>query len=248
MTTYSSNLRLSLIATGADAGTWGNTTNYNLGTLLEQAVAGLAPVTVSSTAQALTANNGYADEAREAILQFNDGGVGADFSIFAPPISKTYAVFNNTPYIATVYNSTVLGNTIAAGIGIAIPPAGTGMIFSNGTNFRSVKPVEVVPFSQGGTGQTSQQAAINALANGVASGTFLRGNGTNAVMSAIQAGDVPTLNQNTTGSAGSVSTTNWKVYEFGGYLYFSYANVNKMRLDSSGNLTVVGNVTAYGTL
>jgi hypothetical protein len=58
----------------------------------------------------------------------------------------------------------------------------------------------------------------------------------------------PTLNQNTTGSAGSLATTNWTVSESGGYLYFQYGGVNKMRLDSSGNLVVTGNVTAYGTL
>jgi hypothetical protein len=61
--------------------------------------------------------------------------------------------------------------------------------------------------ANGGTGATSAQAAMNALAAVVTSGQYLRGNGTNVVMSAIQAGDVPTLNQNTSGSAGSLSTT-----------------------------------------
>ena len=55
----------------------------------------------------------------------------------------------------------------------------------------------------GGTGQTTAQAAINTLAGAVSSAQYLRGNGTNVVMSAIQASDVPTLNQNTTGSSGS---------------------------------------------
>ena len=59
---------------------------------------------------------------------------------------------------------------------------------------------------QGGTGQTSAQTAINALAGATTSGQYLRGNGSNVVMSAIQAGDVPTLNQDTTGSAGSVKS------------------------------------------
>lgn len=62
-----------------------------------------------------------------------------------------------------------------------------------------------VAIANGGTGATTQQTAINALAGAVTSGQYLRGNGTNVVMSAIQAGDVPTLNQNTTGSAGSVA-------------------------------------------
>ena len=64
-----------------------------------------------------------------------------------------------------------------------------------------------VALNRGGTGQTTAQASMNALAAAVTSGQYLRGNGTNVVMSAIQAADVPTLNQNTTGSAGSVANT-----------------------------------------
>lgn len=62
-----------------------------------------------------------------------------------------------------------------------------------------------LPIANGGSGQTTAQAAMNAFAGAVTSGQYLRGNGTNVVMSAIQAADVPTLNQNTTGSAASVS-------------------------------------------
>ena len=64
-----------------------------------------------------------------------------------------------------------------------------------------------LPIANGGTGQTSAQAAINSLAGAVTSGSYLRGNGTNVVMSTIQAGDVPTLNQNTTGTASNVTGT-----------------------------------------
>ena len=64
-----------------------------------------------------------------------------------------------------------------------------------------------VAINRGGTGAATQQAAINALAGATTSAQFLRGNGTNVVMSAIQAGDVPTLNQNTTGTAAGLSAT-----------------------------------------
>jgi len=63
----------------------------------------------------------------------------------------------------------------------------------------------IVAIANGGTGQTTRQEAMDALAGAVTSGQYLRGNGTDVVMSAIQAADVPTLNQNTTGSAGSVA-------------------------------------------
>jgi len=58
-----------------------------------------------------------------------------------------------------------------------------------------------IAIAKGGTGATTAQTAINALAAATTSGQYLRGNGTNVVMSAIQAADVPTLNQDTTGTA-----------------------------------------------
>ena len=58
-----------------------------------------------------------------------------------------------------------------------------------------------ITIAQGGTGQITQQLAINALAGTATSTYYLRGNGTNVAMSAIQASDVPTLNQSTTGTA-----------------------------------------------
>lgn len=64
-----------------------------------------------------------------------------------------------------------------------------------------------VAIANGGTGSTTQQAALNAIAGAVTTGQFLRGNGTNVAMSAIQVSDVPTLNQNTTGTASNVTGT-----------------------------------------
>ena len=64
-----------------------------------------------------------------------------------------------------------------------------------------------LPIANGGTGQTTQQTALNALAGAATSGQYLRGDGTNVAMSAIQAADVPTLNQNTTGTAANVTGT-----------------------------------------
>jgi hypothetical protein len=64
-----------------------------------------------------------------------------------------------------------------------------------------------VAIANGGTGQTTRQAAMDALAGAVTAGQYLRGDGTDVVMSAIQAADVPTLNQNTTGTASNVTGT-----------------------------------------
>ena len=70
----------------------------------------------------------------------------------------------------------------------------------------STQVTGTLPIANGGSGQTTAQAAMNAFAGATTSGSYLRGNGTNVVMSTIQAGDVPTLNQNTTGSAATLTT------------------------------------------
>ena len=84
----------------------------------------------------------------------------------------------------------------------------TGLTTSGGpiTTSGTITLAGTLAIANGGTGQTTQQAALNALAGAVTSGSYLRGNGTNVVMSSIQAGDVPTLNQNTTGSAATLTT------------------------------------------
>lgn len=53
---------------------------------------------------------------------------------------------------------------------------------------------------------------------------------------------------NVTGSAGSLATTNWTVTEVSGELVFKYGGTAKAKLDSSGNFTVIGEITAYGTM
>lgn len=135
--TYSPNLRTELIANGEQSGTWGNTTNVNLGTILDSAVAGYTNVTVSSTADfALTANNGASDQARNMIVQLS-GSPGGAFNMFIPPASKFYVLRNTTSYDATVKNSTALNGTTASGGATFVLKANTtSLIFSDGTNVR----------------------------------------------------------------------------------------------------------------
>lgn len=139
MSTYSSNLRIELITTGTQAGTWGNTTNDNLSTVLEAAIAGNVSVSATSANQALTYLNGptstaSANESVRAILTLSTS-TSANFAVYAPPVSKQYTIYNNSAYTATIYNSTVIGNTTAAGTGVAIPAGKIVTVWSNGTNF-----------------------------------------------------------------------------------------------------------------
>lgn len=214
MSTYSSDLRIELIANGAQAGTWGTTTNDTWQYVIDPAISGFQTVAVASANQALTYVSGStatasANQAVYASLAFTTS-TGANFAVYAPPNPKQYVIWNNSSYTLTIYNSTVLGNTTAAGAGAAIPAGKKVQVFSDGTNFYSVDATNLtgtLAIANGGTGQTTQQAAINALAGATTSAQFLRGNGTNVVMSAIQVADVPTLNQNTSGTAAGLSST-----------------------------------------
>jgi hypothetical protein len=132
--TFSPNLRIELIGAGEQAGTWGTTTNTNLGTLVEDAIAGYVSVTINSANQALTSANGSADQSRNAIIELVSAP--SAFAVYAPPESKLYTVFNNTSYTATIYNSTALGNTTAAGLGVAIPAGKIVSVWSDDTDFR----------------------------------------------------------------------------------------------------------------
>lgn len=111
-----------------------------------------------------------------------------------------------------------------------------------------------LPVANGGTGQTTAQAAINSLAGAVTSGYYLRGNGTNVVMAAISAGDVPTLNQNTTGSAGSVANAltmnssgtgaaSGTTFNGSAAQTISYNTIGASPLAGSTSLTTTGTVT-----
>ena len=140
--TYSPILRTELIGSGDQAGTWGSTTNSNFQYILESAIAGYVAVTVTPTSnnQVLTYVNGPSansalDQSVYATLKLNAGSLGANFNIFAPPVSKQYIVWNNTAYTATFYNSTVIGNTTAAGSGVVIPAGAKVWVWSDGTSF-----------------------------------------------------------------------------------------------------------------
>jgi hypothetical protein len=64
---------------------------------------------------------------------------------------------------------------------------------------------------------------------------------------AIVAADIPTLNQNTTGSAGSVETTNFSIVQSGTKLLFKYNGTTIASMDSTGIITSATNIVSNGT-
>jgi hypothetical protein len=140
------------------------------------------------------------------------------------------------------------GNTAPTWVNQSTIAAGSATTAGNVTG--------TVAIANGGTGATTRQDAIDALAGSVTSGSYLRGNGTDVVMSAIQAADVPTLNQNTTGSSATVtgnatgSTFGFNsgygsvVTAYGCRAWVNFNGTGTVAIRASGNVT---SITDNGT-
>lgn len=124
---FSPDLRLELMATGDQSGTWGDTTNTNLGTLLEQAICGVLSVAEGDTTLTLTALNGASDQSRNAVLNLT-GAMTAGRNVVVPTSQKLYLVKNSTTGGFAVTVKT------AAGTGVAIAAGTSQWVYCDGTN------------------------------------------------------------------------------------------------------------------
>lgn len=158
--TYSQ-YKLELIGTGEQAGTWGTTTNNNLGSSsantyqgIEQAIGGKATVTFSSTTETLTLSNSNAAQDARALYLDLGGTPGGAATLEVPAIQKSYIVKNGTGEQVTIK---VSGQT-----GVVIPNGKTVITYNNGTDvvtavdyIPSLTLGAALPIASGGTGSTS---------------------------------------------------------------------------------------------
>ena len=323
--TYS-NLKIELIATGEQTGTWGTTTNTNLGTALEEAITGSATVNFSSADVTISLTNSNASQAARNLRLNLSGTSGGARTLTVPTIEKLYLINNGLADACTVKNST--------GTGIAVPAGKSMFVFNDGTNvvdavthLSSITLNTDLAIADGGTGASDAGAARTNLGLGTMAtqnGTSVSISGgaitglTNLTTTNFTASGTATLSGTTnltgtatavtqsasdnstkvattayvdaaTGTLGTMSTQNanavnitggsitglttlstsggtisattltatttlgigagWTVVQDGSNnLIFKYSGTNKMKIDSSGNLTVVGNVTAYGSV
>ena len=93
--TYSTTLRLELIGQGEQSGTWGITTNNNLGSLIEQAITGVQTITMGDATYTLTSYDGAIDESRNAVLVLG-GTLTSPQELIAPGVEKVYLIKNST--------------------------------------------------------------------------------------------------------------------------------------------------------
>ena len=156
--TYSA-LKIELIGTGEQAGTWGTTTNVNLGTALEEAIVGRATANFTSDADltiSLTSTN-TTQVARNYILNVTStGSLTATRNLIVPSINKPYIIENNTTGGQSIVVKT------AAGTGVTVPNGKRTMVYANTTNVVAAENHisdltlgTALPVTSGGTGVTT---------------------------------------------------------------------------------------------
>ena len=210
MSSSFSNLKFELIGTGEQSGTWGATTNTNIGTAIEQAIVGMATLTSSDfTANVATltlSNTNAAQNARALCLNIAAGAVSAAGTINVPAIQKPYLIINGSSYTVTVKVSGLTG--------VAVPAGERTVVYNNGTDvgeqvtyLTNLDLGTALPVTSGGTGSTTSTGSgavvlatsptlVTPLLGTPTSGNFSSGTFT-----------WPTFNQNTTGTAAGLSAT-----------------------------------------
>lgn len=177
--TFSSNLKIELIGTGEQVGTWGTTTNNNFGTTLEQAIVGRVTVTFATDANktlTLTDTNA-AQDARALFLNVTSGvSLTVTRDLIVPAITKNYIVKNATTGSQSI-------RVIVAGVGVTIPNGKTALIYNNGTDvgyqFDYVSDLTAATLTVSGTstlgttnlGNTAITGTLSATGDGTFSGT-----------------------------------------------------------------------------
>ena len=286
--TYS-DLKFELIGTGEQSGTWGTTTNTNLGTAIEEAITGSADVTFSSGDVTLTLTNTNASQTARNLRLNCTGTTGGARNLVVPTIDKFYLVNNGCADAITVKNST--------GTGIAVPAGKAMLVFNDGTNvvdaithLSSLTLATALAVAQGGTGATTDSGArtnlgLGTIATQAANNVSITGGSVTGITDlavadgGTGASDAATARTNLgvpanngtgatgtwaisiSGNAGTATTAttatsatkiansgSWSVEVSGTDLLFKYNGTNKGKLDTSGNITVIGNVIAGGTV
>jgi hypothetical protein len=157
--TYSTNLKIELMSLGDQSGTWGTTTNTNLGTALEQAIVGYGNpnfATDANTSISLTDSNA-SQTARAFVLNVTSSvSLTATRELVVPTVQKPYIIRNNTSGGQSITVKTT------AGTGVTVPTGSYVFVYGNGTDV--VSAIDHIPTltlatalaaASGGTGQSS---------------------------------------------------------------------------------------------
>jgi hypothetical protein len=228
--TYSQNLKIELIGTGEQAGAWGTTTNTNLGTAVEEAIAGYATANFTSDADlTLTLTNSNATQvARHFALNVTSGvSLTTTRNLVVPTIEKPYVVKNATTGGQSIVVKTSAGSGVTVGNGL------TAWLYVDGTNvvqaMDSVSGAALVNVSATQT-LTNKTLTSPAITGGTINNTVIGG-------TTRAAGNFTTLDANGNVTLGDASTDTVTV---NGYMGVGGAAnpSNAIRASSTGLTTV----------
>jgi hypothetical protein len=251
--TYSA-LKIELIATGEQSGTWGTTTNNNLGNdALGEAITGSADVAFSSADVTVTLTDTNASQtARNLRLNLTGTSGGARQLILGSgcQIEKLYLINNGLADAVTVKNTSGSGIAVAAGKSMFVYNNGTNVVEAvtqfNGTIALATGVSGVLPVANGGTGATSQ-TAYAVLAGGTTStGAY------QSVASVGTSGQV--LTSNGAGALPTFQTISTKAFPTGTRMSFQqsaaptgWTKDTTAGLDNSAMRIVTGSVVNGGS-
>lgn len=154
-TSYTSLLGLALPVTGELAGTWGDTVNNSITSLVDTAIAGTTTLSTDADVT-LTTTSGASNQARQMILLCT-GARTALRTITAPAQSKVYVIVNNT---SGGYGVKIIGNGPTAGL--TVPNGKTVVVAWDGSDFVEITPSVATNLSGGAAGSVPYQTGANA--------------------------------------------------------------------------------------
>ena len=240
--TYTSNNGIEKIGTGEQSGSWGDTTNTNFD-IVDRALNGVGSITLSGTTHTLTTSDGALSDGGYKVLVLGGTPSGTNTITISPnDQGKMYVVYNNSGQTATF--------TQGSGGNASIADGKYKIIFADGAGAGA--KVYGVDFDLVADSSPQLGGNLDLNSNNITGTGNINTTGTITITGALTSGAIDAGSASIT-TTGTVNTTtvdlgNWTVTESAGVLYFATGGTNKMKLDASGNLTVVGNVTAYGTI
>ena len=151
MSSYSTNLGLTLIGTGEQAGTWGTTTNTNLGTLLEQSISGYYQYACTGGTDVITIPDGADGVARNMYIEFTGTGGG---TVEVPAKKKLYFIYNNSSGAVTIKVSGQTGVSVPVGKKMSLVNNGTDVVVAT-NHMAALSLGTALAVTSGGTGTTT---------------------------------------------------------------------------------------------